>query len=152
MTGRSAVSIPEAAKEIGNRIWPDVTTQKGAGQATLAGAAALAWLAGAYSIRCIRLLRSEQIIGGQELDEQNWYFPIISLIAAAVATSYLAIRVMDHHCLTAAWMSLLWIAFETVAAFLGISTGNPVISLILLFAALQGVRGTQFSSDLTHET
>jgi hypothetical protein len=146
------MSISEAANAIGNSIWPDVTTEKGARQATMIGAAALAWLAGAYSIRCIRLLRSEHIIGGQDLDEQNWYFPIVSLVAAAVATSYFAIRVMDHRCPVAAWMGLLWIAFEAATALLGVSTVNPVISLILLFAAFQGVRGTQFSSDPTHES
>ena len=111
------------------------------------GGAALASIASTYGFICFRLLSQTNLIDGLPAEIRAQLLAIITLGAGAAAAMYLAARVWVYRCPIAAWAGLLWIGVEALNAVLGITTENPGILCILLFAIFQGVRGCSLSFD-----
>lgn len=122
-------------------LWPDVTNEEGRFVACSIGAAALLSIASTYGYLLLDLLSGDDHAAAALSENAHRILVLLSLGAGTIATIYLANRVWQYECQVAAWVSLLWIGYETVDAMLGITAGNPLIFLILLFASFQGVRG-----------
>lgn len=138
----------EQVKSLASKfIWPDVSNSEGISRACLLGALALGWIGSTYVVSFVGVFSGGDLIGDAP-NEGGWRaLALSSLAGAAAAIAYLAVRIWECRCPIAAWVGLLWIGYETINALLGITPNNSFISLILLFAAFQGVRGCSVLSD-----
>ena len=132
-------------RRISGFVWPNVYTDEGTFRARSVGAAAQLAIATTYAHYFFSVLTGGDLVGSGPNTDQMGTFALIALGAAIPATCYLAIRIWLRGCPIAAWMSFAWIGYETLNAFLGITTANPFTALIVLFASFQGIRACSFS-------
>jgi hypothetical protein len=133
-------------------VWPDVSNEEGRFVACSIGAAALLSIASTYAYLLLELLSGDD--HPIPSFNKNGFYPLVlfGLGAGVIATIYLANRIWRQQCQVAAWVGLMWLGYETVNALLGITAENPVILLILSFAAFHGVRGCFFSPDVADDS
>jgi hypothetical protein len=125
--------------------WPDISTDEGLSRATSIGAAAQIAVALTYAAAFVSLLGGGPLVGGDS-DDGGTLRPLalVALGGAVPATIYVAYRIWAQRCGVAAWLGFVWIGYENLSSMLGITLGHPLVLLILLFAAFQGVRACPF--------
>jgi hypothetical protein len=132
----------DAIKDLTSRFaWPDVSTEQGVGRACLIGAMALFWIGFIYVLAFINVLSGGELVGGAPNEGGIRVFALCSLGAGIGATVYLALLIKLQRCAIAAWVGFLWIGYEAMNALLAITPNDPLLFLIISFAAFQGVRG-----------
>jgi len=132
----------DTIKDLTSRFaWPDVSTEQGVGRACLIGAMALFWIGFIYVLAFINVLSGGELVGDAPNEGGLHVFALCALGAAVGATVYLALLIKLQRSALAAWVGFLWIGYEAMNALLGITPNDPLLFLMLSFAAFQGVRG-----------
>ena len=117
--------------------WPDVATEKGKEFGITVGAAALAWTAGAFAINAIQIL-----LYGHSLDSASRYTNL-GMLAGIAAVGFLVGSTADSEEVgNCCWVGLTWIVLEALLKHWS-GHESTMISVILIFAAIHGVRATQ---------
>jgi len=126
--------------------WPDVATEKGKQFGITLSAAALAWTAGAYAINAAQVLLYGHSLKIENLDGASRYTNLGMLAGFAAVGFWLAVRLIEKKSPLAARVGLTWIGLE---ALLKSWSGHEstMISVILIFAAIHGVRATQAQNN-----
>jgi hypothetical protein len=135
--------LPQPAPKVRwiNSVWPEVSTPKGASNAILAGVAALAWLSASYAFSLIFIFTTGADLFGRFDDDLERYSTVgveIFLVCLAALSAWL---LWKRQSLIVAWIGVIWTALE-VGAKLILAPGKGVtVSIILLIASVNGVRG-----------
>jgi len=135
-------TIHQIVRNLREIAWPDVATEKGRQFAITVGAAALAWTAGAYAINAIQILFYGHSVKMENLDSA-WRYTNLGMLAVFAAVGFwLAVWLIEKKSALAARVGLTWIGLE---ALLKPWSGHEsrMVSVILIFAAIHGVRATQ---------
>jgi hypothetical protein len=124
-----------------NSIWPEVSTRKGASNAILAGAAALAWLGASYAFSLIFIFTTGSGLFLTIEDDAQLYSTVGIEIFLICLAELLAWLLWKRQSLIVAWIGLIWTAVEVGAKLMFAPGKGVAVSIILLIASVNGVRG-----------
>jgi hypothetical protein len=124
-----------------NRIWPEVSTPKGASNAILAGVAALAWLGASYAFSLIFIFTTGNGLYLTIDDDAQRYSTVGIEIFLICLAALLAWLLWKRQSLIVAWIGLIWTAVEVGAKLMFAPGKGVTVSIILLIASVNGVRG-----------
>ena len=135
--------LPQPAPKVRwiNSIWPEVSTPKGASNAILAGVAALAWLGASYALSLIFIFTTGSGLFLTIDDDWQRYSTVGIDIFLICLAALLAWLLWKRQSLIVAWIGLIWTAVEVGAKLMFAPGKGVAVSIILLIASVNGVRG-----------
>jgi hypothetical protein len=136
-------TLPQRAPKVRwiNSIWPEVSTPKGASNAILAGAIALAWLGASYALSLIFIFTTGSGLFLTIDDDAQLYSTVGIDIFLICLAALLAWLLWKRQSLIVAWIGLIWTAVEVGAKLMFAPGKGVAVSIILLIASVNGVRG-----------
>jgi hypothetical protein len=132
--------VKRAPKDI---FWPPVATEQGRKDAILYGAVAAGWIAVSNLVGLVYLLATGEILlAGPVADEAEFIgWAAIHAVLVLVA-AILCWRIWRRHGRFAAVFALVWLLVDLLFRFAAGPGSGIIIGIILVLAAVHGIRGT----------
>ena len=122
--------------------WPNISTLAGKRDAMLGGAIAAGWIAGSYALGLGLLLTTGRTLWSRPEDAFEFQGFIITYAIMILMSSFFCWRIWKHQGYVSAITVLIWTIIEVITKFIVAPGRGLFVSIILTFAALNGVRGT----------
>lgn len=124
-------------------LWPDTNTPEGMKKATAAGAVAAGWLAvsSAY-FWGVLLWTGSDPSGYKPEDQAEFIFFVTSYPLWILFCAFLGWRLLKHQGHISALIILILVVLEVIGSFLESPGRGIVLIIILVSAAINGVRGS----------
>lgn len=125
-----------------NVWWPDVNDEKGLKDAINCGAGVAVWIAISYLFVSIYLFYTgEGFFSGKLTAEEQTVTTIVNIFAILLAL-FLSWRIWKKSGYISAIIVLVWVVIEVSVKAVEAPGKGIIVSIIMLFLAVHGVRGT----------
>jgi len=124
------------------QFWPDISTLKGKQSAAKQGAFAAGWNAGSYALNSVFLFWTGSTLFGEKPADEIELYSFIGIFGfLTIVGTFLCWRIWKHYGHISATITLIWTLVEVISKFAIAPGKGIVVSILLTFCAINGVRG-----------